>query len=304
MSGVFYVPLVCALALAAAATQVARRAPPKPGSAMLVAAALVVALAADAALGVLVGARLLDAAPVAALLGWRAETPGHIPVPVLVSVVAGGWLALGAIAAWSDWRRVSAAMRSVRALTRYAPAGELIIVRSPAVLAHAVAGNGGSPGRIVVSDGILRALDTDERRVLLAHERSHLHNRHDRYRRLVRLAARINPLLRPTIGAADLLLERWADEDAACAVGSRRLTARALARAALADAPAGAPPAHASFAAQRVSARVESLLASAPSRATRVALSLPAALGIIAGLSAAVATRDLAHLFDVLRGDG
>jgi hypothetical protein len=304
MSVVFYVPLLCALALAAGTSEVARRASPKAGSIMLVASALTVGLAADAALSVLVGARLLDAAPVAALLGWRAETPGPIPVPMAVSVIAAVCLALVGIAAWTDWRAASRAMRAVRAVTAYAPAGEMIVVRSPAVLAHAVAGKGKTPGRIVVSDGMLRALDTDERRVLLAHERSHLHNRHDRYRRLVRLAARINPLLRPTIGAADLLLERWADEDAAHAVGSRRLTARALARAALADAAPDRRYAHAGFAAQRVSTRVESLLASVPSRRARLALVLPMALGISAILSAVLATHELSHLFDLLRGDG
>jgi Zn-dependent protease with chaperone function len=304
MSVVFYVPLLCALALAAGATEIARRASPKPGSVMLVAVALTVALAADVALGVLVGARLLDAAPVASLLGWRAERPDPIPVPVAVSVVAAVCLVAAAIVAWSDWRAASGAMRSVRALAGSAPVGEMIVVRSPAVLAHAVAGNRGRPDRIVVSDGMLRALDTDERRVLLAHERAHLRNRHDRYRRVIRLAARINPLLRPAIGAADLLLERWADEDAARAVGSRRLTARALARAALAGATPEPRYGHAGFAVQRVSARVDSLLDSVPSRGARLVLLLPAALGIIASLSAVVAARDLSHLFDLLRGDG
>jgi hypothetical protein len=68
MSLVFYAPLLCALALAATATKIARRASPRLGSAALVAAALASATAADTALGTLVGARLLDAAPLAALL--------------------------------------------------------------------------------------------------------------------------------------------------------------------------------------------------------------------------------------------
>jgi Peptidase family M48 len=304
MSLAFYVPLFCALAFAAGAPAVARRAAPRSGSATLVATALTVALATDAALGVLVGARLLDAAPIATLFGWRAERPGPIPVPVPVSLVAGACLALAAVAAWTDWRVASGAARAVRAFAGSVPVGELIVVRSPVMLAHAVAGGGGRPGRIVVSDGMLRALDTDERRVLLAHERSHLRNRHDRYRRVVRLAARVNPLLRPAISAADLLLERWADEDAARAVGSRRLTARALARAALAQPTPERRYGDAGFAVQRVAARVDSLLSSAPLRGARLALLLPAALGIVASLSAAVAARDLSHLFDLLRGDG
>jgi len=46
--------------------------------------------------------------------------------------------------------------------------------------------------------------------VLLAHERSHLRHRHDRYTTLARVAATLNPLLRPTVGAVEFLLERWA----------------------------------------------------------------------------------------------
>jgi hypothetical protein len=47
------------------------------------------------------------------------------------------------------------------------------------------------------------------------------------------LAAAINPLLRPTARVIAHAVERWADEDAADAVGDRRLVARTLARTAL-----------------------------------------------------------------------
>jgi beta-lactamase regulating signal transducer with metallopeptidase domain len=151
---------------------------------------------------------------------------------------------------------------------------------------------------------MLRALDPGERRVVLAHERSHLRHRHDRYRTLIRIAARINPLLRPAVRATDLLLERWADEDAARAVGSRRLTARALARAAVAAGPAAPAPGQASFAALPVSARVDALLAATPAGRSRAALVMLTAIALVAALSAALATHDLAHLFDLLRGDG
>ena len=304
MSLVFYVPLVCALALAGGSTEIARRASPRHGSAALVASALTVAVAADTALGVLVGSRLLDAAPLAALLGWRAETPHPIPVPVPVALAAAGALAFVAVAGRGDWRRARRATRRLRTAQRHFPPGELIVVRSAAALAHAIPGRWNRPGRIVVSDGMLRVLPPDERRVLLAHERSHLRHRHDRYRRLVRLAAMINPALRPTVQATDFLLERWADEDAAREVGSRRLTARALARAAVAAAGHDPRAAQAAFAAQRVSSRVHALVAAPPRRGARLALVLAAALGITAALSAMDAAHDLAHLFDLLRGDG
>jgi Zn-dependent protease with chaperone function len=303
MNVAFYAPLLCALALAGAATTIARRASPGPGSAALVVAALATAIAADVALGSLVGARLLDAEPLAALLRWRAETPHPIPVPVPISLLAAVALAVLAAAAAVDWRRSRGAIRRLRTLHAHAPPGELIVVRSPTLIAHALPGIGSSPGRILVSDAMLRTLDPGERRAMLLHERSHLRHRHHRYRKLVRIAARINPLVGPAVGATDFLLERWADEDAARAVGSRRLTARALARAAV-TAPSDAHLSQASFAAQRVAARVDALMVTAPSVRPRLALLLPVALATAAIVSAVGAGHELAHLFDLLRGDG
>jgi Zn-dependent protease with chaperone function len=192
----------------------------------------------------------------------------------------------------------------MRPPTVHAETGELVVVRSSAVLALTLPATRTSPGRILVSDRMLRALDAAERRVLLAHERSHLHHRHDRYRRLVGIAANLNPLLRPTVGAVDLLLERWADEDAAREVGSRDLTARALARAAVAVGPGRQRLWQPSFAAQKVLSRVNALLAPAPAQGSRLAMVLPAAIGVISAAAAVAAAHDLAHLFDLLRGDG
>jgi hypothetical protein len=298
---IFYLPLLAAFALAAAAGGIARRASPRPGATALVAAALVAAIAADIALAVLVGVRMLDAAPVAELLRWRAETPHTIPVPPPISVIAAGALAAIGVTAAGDWRRSRRSSHRLLALHADATPGELIVVRSPAVLAHALPAMGTSPGRIVVSDAMLRILDPRERRAMLAHERAHLCHRHDRYRRLVRIAARINPLVGRTVEATDFLLERWADEDAARAVGSRRVTAQALARAAV-SAPRHRDYAEASFAAQRVAVRVEALLV--PSASSRGPLVLAMALAATAVLGAVGAGHELAHLFDLLRGDG
>jgi hypothetical protein len=303
MNAVLYLPLLCAVALAVGSSEVGRRASPKLGSAVLLGAALAVALAADTALAVLVGARLLDAAPLAALLGWHAEAPGPIPVPVPVSVLAGIGLVLVAAVGWDDWRRCGEARRALAPLYRHPSTDELVVVRSPDVLAFALPSSGTSPGRILVSEGMLRVLDPAERRVMLAHERAHLHNNHHRYRRLARLAARINPLLRPTVAATDLLLERWADQDAVQAVGSRRLTARALAKAAVGDVPRDARVRPAAWAAQHVSGRVNALLAGSP-RGAGPALVFSASVALVACLSALASAHELAHLFDLLRGDG
>jgi hypothetical protein len=304
MRSVVYIPLLCALVLAAGAPAIARWAPPRLGSAVLVPVALGAALAADAALVILVGARLIDAAPLAAALGWRAEASGPHPVPLPVSLAAAVGLIVIVVVGLADWRRSAASARRLRALRRRGETGELVVVRSSAVLALALPATRTSPGRILVSDGMLRTLDAGERRVLLAHERSHLRNRHDRYRRLVGIAASLNPLVRPTVATVDFLLERWADEDAAGVVGSRQLTARALARAAVADGPRRQRLWQPSFAAQKVSRRVNALLAPAQARGTRLATLLPAAVGVISAATAVLAAHDLAHLFDLLRGDG
>lgn len=92
----------------------------------------------------------------------------------------------------------------------------------------------GSPGRVVISSGMIATLTGPERRVLLAHENSHLRHRHDLWLQAAHLAAAANPLLRTVPRAVELAAERHADDDAARAVGSAALVARAVGRAALA----------------------------------------------------------------------
>lgn len=93
----------------------------------------------------------------------------------------------------------------------------------------------GRPGHLLVTTGILGALDADERRVLFAHEQAHLSRHHHRLVTVAGMAAAVNPLLIPVREAVAYLVERWADEEAADIVGDRGLTARAVARAALAS---------------------------------------------------------------------
>lgn len=118
---------------------------------------------------------------------------------------------------------------------------------APAVLpdtepyAYALPGLPGRRGRVVVSTAMLACLDEGERRVLVAHEQAHLAARHHRCLLLAQLAARANPLLAPLREAVAYSAERWADEEAARVVGSRRTVARAVARAALVSRHAPAP---------------------------------------------------------------
>ncbi|GGJ68932.1 hypothetical protein GCM10010121_094560 [Streptomyces brasiliensis] len=91
----------------------------------------------------------------------------------------------------------------------------------------------GSRGRIPVTAAMLGALDPTERRVLLAHGRAHLIHRHALVCTAMTLAVAANPVPGHVRTTVAFLVERWADEQAATAVGERTVTARALARAAL-----------------------------------------------------------------------
>ncbi|MFJ7176199.1 M56 family metallopeptidase [Streptomyces massasporeus] len=95
------------------------------------------------------------------------------------------------------------------------------------------ASRGAGRGRVVVTTALLDRLRPAERRALFAHERAHLAARHDRFLLAVQLAARANPFLRPLRTAVAYTAERWADEEAARAIGSRRTVARAIGTAAL-----------------------------------------------------------------------
>lgn len=166
---------------------------------------------------------------------------------------------------------------------------EVMVLPTPEPTAYAVPGR---PGHIVVSVGMLRALDDDERRVLLAHERAHLRHRHHRYLRLAELSASAVPLLKPLAARVRFATERWADEEAASEVGDRRLVARAVARAALVSAAYPAPAL--AFGGYGVPARVTAMLTERPPQMS-VTISLASAAGV-ALFTVAASTIQLHHL--------
>ena len=232
-----YLPLLTSLVLAGASRPLAARVAPAA-----VARALVIAVVAAATTStwglVLLAGTLAHKAP---LVTERLREDGlTMPEPVPELVAASAWAALGVavyrLAATVHARR--AQHRRLRALCRDGGGSELVVVDAEQPHAVAVPGR---PEHILVTSGMLRALDTDERRVLFAHERSHLDECHHMLCTLGALAAAVNPLLIPARSAITYLVERWADERAARHVASRDLTARALARAALAGTPEGAP---------------------------------------------------------------
>jgi hypothetical protein len=167
---------------------------------------------------------------------------------------------------------------------------ELVVLPSDDATAYAVPGR---PGHIVVSVGMIRALDEGERRVLLAHERAHLRHRHHGYVRVTELVAAAVPLLRPIRERVRFATERWADEVAADEVGDRTLAARAIARAALATTAAGVGPTLA-MAALGVPARVDALLDESRPAARRMAALT--ATSLIALVAIAGSTVQFHHL--------
>lgn len=173
---------------------------------------------------------------------------------------------------------------------------ELIVLRSDDPTAYAVPGR---PGHIVVSVGMIRALDESERRVLLAHERAHLRHRHHRYVRVADLSAAAVPLLHPISRRVRFATERWADEVAADVVGDRALAARAIARAALATTSASVSPALA-IAALGVSGRVDALLDER--RSGRRAASVLGVASLVALVTVAASTVQFHHLLTFAAG--
>lgn len=233
-----YIPLLVAILLAAGSPVLATRLPPAVAARMLTGSAILAALASSWALVLLAGTLFGQQDQVARRAHWSARVLRTVdPVPRVVAVLAA--LALLTICG-----------RTLRALARHAHAwhaaralcagtvSELLVLEQAAPQAFAVPGR---HPRIAVSTGMLHALDAPERRVLFAHERSHLRHRHDRYLLAGALAEALNPLLIRHRRDIAYVCERWADEDACTAVKSRPLAARALARAAVAAlAPAAA----------------------------------------------------------------
>ena len=234
-----YLPLVVPVLAALAARPLADRLPPAAATWLLAASALVLALASSAVLGMLTLSALvripvIDA--VAHLSGPVIRSSDAVSVPV--AIVAGGLLVMAAVAACrAVWRRGRAIAAAHRHASSLPGVSQVVVTEDTAADAYTLPG---WPCRIVITQGMLRALSAGERGVLLAHERSHARGSHYLFTSVARLAAAANPLLRPVAAQTGYTVERWADERAATQAGDRTLAARAIARAALAT--SAAPP--------------------------------------------------------------
>jgi hypothetical protein len=302
-----YLPLLLPALLAILARPLSDRLHPRHATWLLTGAAAVLAACATLALALLLASAVVRLPPVASL--------GHLSMAVLgpdtayrisVGLLAGILLSGTAVTAADfliRWHRgLTEAYREARRLPGRSQA---VVVPDQAASAYALPGR---PGRIVVTLGMLEALDDTGRAALLAHERAHLAGFHHLFTSVARLAATANPLLRPAARAVEYTVERWADEKAAEAVGDRFLVARAVGRAALAATPrrpsrTGAAVLGMVFSATHrdthtagpIPRRVAALLAPAP-RPRLALLAVVLVLALLAGICALEAANDLQDL--------
>ncbi len=291
--------LVCVgacLAFAAAAPAAGRRLPPAAAGRLLTAGSVLAAGCGGFVLAVLAFIWIGQIGEVAEIGHWSPltlQTASTIPAPV--GVLAGTiLLPLALLGVRAAAHRSRALLDVHLTCRRLAGPGRVAIIDSAVPDAFT------TPelvGRIVITTGMLAALDPDQRRALIAHERSHLTHRHTWWRLAADLAAAVNPLLRPTAATVAWACERWADEDAAAVVGDRQLAARAVAAAALATRRRYLSPAVSAATGGHVPQRVRALLAPPPRR--RPLLTAALVLVLAAGTSGAVAV-GLAgdHLFE------
>jgi Zn-dependent protease with chaperone function len=226
------IAVAASLLVAAAGPSLGRRLPPAAGTRLLVAASVLVAGCSVFVIGVMAFTWIGQLPLIAAFGEWSTATLRSAdPIPSTLAAGCAGLL-LPAAAWWLTVvaRRCRALLAVRRHCRRLTAAGTLIVVDDQRLEAFTTPQ---PAGRIVVTTGLLQALTADERRVVLAHEASHLVHRHAWWLLAADLAAAANPLLRPTAAAVARAAERWADEDAATTIGDRRATARALARTAL-----------------------------------------------------------------------
>lgn len=259
MDAGMFVPLALPLT-AWPLARAAHRAPPRLAVWLLTGTAVALAAGSTAALCLLSFAGLSLVPAVARFGEWSPQTLAPLEPAGIPFEVASGVALLALVVSTVVWavrhaRRVRAMIATVGGA---GARGELVVLRDTEPVAFAVAARG---GRIVVSQSMLRVLTPAERCALLTHERAHLEHRHHRFLLAVSAAAALNPVLRPLRSAVVFQVERWADEVAGAAVGSRRTVASAIGKAALASREVPAPAATAG----PVPRRVAALLGTPPS---------------------------------------
>lgn len=298
--------VVCA-GMGVAAPVLVRVLPPRSAVMLLAGGSACLAVAAGSALTALGWALAARVAGIAADGRWSAQLVAvELPVPGWLGAVAAALVSVLLVRAVIRLVRILVLLARAESVCRaLSPRGGARIVLTDGGLADAFT-IGGFRGRVVASRPLLMAIGAVDRRMVIAHEWSHLRCRHHLYAHLAEIAAAAGPFLRAVPAAVRFGIERWADEEAASTIGDRTAAARSLARVALArrrlrSEQAGSAGSELARGAavtpesargpipvlgavdRAVSARVLALLAPSPAiRLGRTALFAAAAIGLVA----------------------
>jgi hypothetical protein len=293
-----YVPFIACAVGVASARMLARRTDPRVASRVLVATGLVLGITSAVALSLLAFGVIARVPLVAAHGHWAASAVGgKVRVPAWIGLVALG--CVGAIVAnavhmlGDHCRRLNHAVR-----LQLEGGGRIITVSDGGSFAYACRALPFRPGVIIVSDGLQRTLDTEQRAAVLAHERSHLDHQHNLYELGALLTTALNPLLSPIARELRFCLERWADEDAA-AVQGRGVAASALAVSAL-HRPRAVPRLGAAHADNCVPARVRALI-DEPAPRGRIWMGSAVVNALLAAVAVVLAAHSTELIFEALR---
>jgi hypothetical protein len=293
-----YLPFVSCIFAVGTARLVARRTEPHLSARVLTVTGLALAFATVTALSLLAFTIVARIPLVASHGKWAASAvASRVQVPMWLGVLAMVCIAVIAVRTARIFDRYRRGLGHAVRL-QLGSSGEVVTVTDPASFAYASRVWPFRPGVIIISDGLQRTLDADERAAVLAHEQSHLTHQHGLYELAALLASALNPLLRPLQREINFSLERWADEDAA-AVQGRDVAASALAASALHRVGAAPRPALA-HATTCVPARVEALLDD-PDPRTRLPMAVAAVNAIVAAVAVLLAAHSTEHIFEVLR---
>ena len=272
----FALPLVGTIAAAFLATSLHRRLRPDLAAKTTAIALATLLFAAVPALWLIGWSGLAHLGLRSPLTDWSQHL---LPTMGLTGAVVGmaalGLMLVGGVRTFCLLRR----HRNLRA-TRPA---EVEILPTSAVFAFTLPGRAGN---IVLSEGLVSALDERELQAVLAHERAHARHRHDRYLLLGSLASALLPMIRPLAQRLEFSLERWADDDAALEIADRRLVATVIARVAV----AGSQPLPSALGIARLgaAARAEALLVPAPQEGAATPVFVISGLALALTIASAV----------------
>lgn len=311
--------MIACVIVGSSAPALVRRMRPRQAVVLVTAASLTVSVAGGFALTAVAVGVVAGLSSVAADGHWSAAViRAEVPIPVWLGIAAAATVSVLLLRAAVRTVTITGAMIRAERLCRElrTGAGPIVIVDDNSADAYTVAG---LRGCVVICRRLLRQLSNEERRVLTGHELSHLNNRHHLFVHVADIAVAANPLLGPVSAAVRLGVERWADEDAAAALGDRRRAGRALARVALLrssltteEVPAGRGSSRSprsdrmvralSVTGSQVVSRVQALLQPAPQGGTGRLLGV--VVLALAGLATGIASLDHIHEAIEIAGRG